>query len=85
MDFYRTEVLPAMGADNVDAYLSGVLELGDALDAMNAEGRLEEVSLTEENQTFLNLCRSAVEQGLSGTEAYTVLSMLAGSAGEDAQ
>lgn len=85
MDFYRTEVLSAMGADNVDAYLSGVLELGDALDAMNAEGRLEEVSLTEENQTFLNLCRSAVEQGLSGTEAYTVLSMLAGSAGEDAQ
>lgn len=85
MDFYRTEVLPAMGADNMDQFLSGVLELGDALDAMNAEGRLEEVSLTEEDQTFLNLCRSAVEQGLSGTEAYTVLSMAAGSAGEDAQ
>ena len=85
MDFYRTEVLPAMGADNMDQFLSGALELGDALDAMNAEGRLEEVSLTEENQTFLNLCRSTVEQGLSGTEAYTVLSMAAGSAGEDAQ
>lgn len=85
MEFYRTEVLPAMGADNMDVFLSGVLELGDALDAMNGEDRLEPVSLTEENQTFLNLCRSAVEQGLSGTEAYTVLSMAAGSAGDGGQ
>lgn len=78
MDFYRQEVLPAMGAENMDAFLSGVLELGDALDAMNGEDRLEPVALSEENQTFLNLCRSAVDQGLSGTEAYTVLTMLAG-------
>ena len=85
MDFYRTELLPAMGADNMDAYLSGVLELGDALDAMNAEGRMEEVSLNEENQAFLNLCRSAVEQGLSGPDAYAVLSLAAGASGEDAQ
>ena len=85
MEFYRTELLPAMGADNVDRFLSGVLELGDALDAMNAGGRLEEVSLNEENQAFLNLCRSVSEQGLSGTEAYTVLSLAAGSSGEDAQ
>ena len=85
MDFYRQEVLPAMGAENMDAFLSGVTKLGDALDAMNGEDRLEPVALTEENQTFLNLCRSAVDQGLSGTEAYTVLSMAAGSAGEDAQ
>lgn len=85
MEFYRQEVLPAMGAENMDAFLSGVLELGDALDAMNAEGRMEEVSLDEENQAFLDLCRSAVDQGLSGTEAYTVLSMVTGSAGEDAQ
>lgn len=85
MDFYRTELLSAMGADNMDQFLSGVLELGDALDAVSAEGRMEEVSITEENQAFLNLCRSAVDQGFSGTEAYMVLSMLAGSAGEDAQ
>ena len=85
MDFYREEVLPAMGADNMDQFLSGVLELGDALDAMNAEGRQETVSLNEENQSFLSLCRSVSEQGLSGTEAYTVLSMLAGSAGADGE
>lgn len=85
MDFYRQEALPAMGAENMDAFLSGVLELGDALDAMNGEDRLEPVALSEENQAFLNLCRSTVEQGLSGTEAYTVLSMLAGSADEAGQ
>lgn len=85
MDFYREDVFPAMGADNMDAYISGVLKLGDALDAMNAEGRQETVSLNEENQSFLSLCRSVSEQGLSGTDAYTVLSMLAGSAAEVGQ
>lgn len=85
MDFYRTELLPAMGADNVERFLSGVLELGDTLDAMNAEGRAEEVSLTDESQTFLNLCRSAADQDLTGTAAYTVLSLAAGSSGEEGQ
>ena len=77
MDFYRTEVLSAMGADNVTAFVYGVLSLGEALDAMNAEGRLETVELNETNQSFLTLCRSVKEQGISGQDAYTILSMLA--------
>lgn len=77
MDFYRTEVLPAMGAENMDTFLSGVLELGGTLDAMNAEGRLEPVELNETNQSFLALCRSVSEQGISGQDAYTVLSLMA--------
>ena len=77
MDFYREEVLPAMGADNVSAFVDGVLALGDALDAMNAEGRLEPVALNETNQAFLALCRSVKEQGISGQDAYTVLSLMA--------
>lgn len=77
MDFYREEVLPAMGADNADAFVDGVLSLGEALDAMNAEGRLETVELNETNQSFLTLCRSVKEQGISGQDAYTILSMLA--------
>ena len=85
MDFYRTEVLPAMGAENMDAFVDGVLTLGDALDAMNAEGRLEPVALNETNHAFLTLCRSVKEQGLSGTTAYTVLSTLTGSAAETGQ
>ena len=77
MDFYREEVLPAMGADNAEAFMDGVLALSEALDAMNAEGRLETVELNETNQSFLTLCRSVKEQGISGQDAYTILSMLA--------
>lgn len=77
MDFYREEVLPAMGADNADAFMDGVLALGEALDAMNAEGRLETVELNETNQSFLTLCRSVKEQALTGQDAYTILTMLA--------
>lgn len=84
MDFYRTEVLPAMGTDNMDAFVDGVLALGDALDAMNAEGRRETVELNEGNQAFLALCRSVKEQGLTGEDAYILLSVAAQS-GEAAQ
>lgn len=76
MDFYREEVLPAMGANNVSAFVDGVLALGDALDAMNAGDRLEPVALNETNQSFLTLCRSVQEQGISGQDAYTVLALM---------
>ena len=85
MDFYREEVLPAMGADNVSAFVDGVLALGDALDAMNAEGRLEPVALNETNQSFLTLCRSVKEQGISGQDAYTVLALMAQSGEGEAE
>ena len=85
MDFYREEVLPAMGADNVSAFVDGVLALGDALNAMNTEGRLEPVALNETNQAFLTLCRSVKEQGISGQDAYTVLSLMAQSGEGEAE
>ena len=85
MDFYREEVLPAMGADNVSAFVDGVLSLGEALDAMNGEGRLETVGLNETNQSFLTLCRSVKEQGISGQDAYTVLSLMVQSGEEEAE
>ena len=85
MDFYREEVLPAMGTNNVSAFVDGVLALGDALDAMNAEGRLEPVALNETNQSFMALCRSVKEQDLSGQDAYTVLSLMAQSGEGEAE
>lgn len=85
MDFYREEVLPAMGADNMPAFVDGVLALGDALDAMNAEGRLEPVALNETNQSFMALCRSVKNQDLSGQDAYTVLSLMAQSGEGEAE
>lgn len=85
MDFYREEVLPAMGTDNMEAFVDGVLALGEALDAMNAEGRLETVELNETNQSFLTLCCSVKEQALSGQDAYTILTMLAQSGEGEAE
>lgn len=85
MDFYREEVLPAMGADNAETFMDGVLALGEALDAMNAEGRLETVELNETNQSFLTLCRSVKEQALTGQDAYTVLSLMARSGEGEAE
>lgn len=85
MDFYREEVLPAMDADNGSAFGDGVLALGNALDAMNAEGRLEPVALNETNQSFMALCRSVKEQGISGQDAYTILAMLAQSGEGEAE
>lgn len=52
---------------------------------MNAEGRLETVELNETNQSFLTLCRSVKEQGLSGQDAYTVLSLMARSGEGEAE
>ena len=79
MDFYREEVLPAMGADNAEAFVDGVLALGEALDDMNGEGRLET------NQSFLTLCRSVKNQNLSDQDAYTILIMLAQSGEGEAE
>lgn len=73
VDFYREEVLPAMGADKMSIFVDGVLALGDALDAMNGEGRLEPVALNETNQAFLAQCRSIKEQSLSEEEGYLLL------------
>ena len=53
--------------------MDGVLALGDALDAMNGEGRLEPVELNETNQAFLAQCRFIKEQGLSEEEGYLLL------------
>lgn len=73
VDFYREEVLPAMGAGEMSMFVGGVLALGDALDAMNGEGRLEPVELNETNQAFLAQCRSIKEQSLSEEEGYLLL------------
>lgn len=72
--FYRDEVLPAAGEANADAVAEGVLAFRDLLAEVNGqEGRMEEIVLTEENQTFVNLVSSALSSGLSGGELYQYL------------
>ena len=71
-DFYRTEVLPAVTEETLDAYLDGVLETSTYLDTFNQD-RLEAIELSEENQTFLGLVESVREGGLTGQPALALL------------
>lgn len=75
LDFYRNEVLPAAGAERVNEFLEGVHGL-DAYLKEYSEGRMEEIALSEENQTLLNAANSVLNEGLSGEAAYAALSLL---------
>lgn len=77
IEFYRNEVLPAVGAEQMDVFTDGVLALRDYL-AEYSEGRLEEIELTEENQAFLETVSSAKEAGMSGKDLYILLTEILG-------
>lgn len=80
-EFYREEVLPAMGEAEIDMFLDQVLQTRDYLETYS-EGRLEEIELTEENQAFLEAAAMAKAGGMSAKDAYQLLSTLGGT--EDA-
>lgn len=71
-DFYREEVLPALSAEQMDVYLQGVLETKAFLDSFS-EGRLEEIALSEENRTYLELVEALANNGLPDEAAYDML------------
>ena len=81
LDFYRNEVLPTAGAEHIGEFMDGVLALRDYLTEYS-QGRLEEIQLTEENQSFLSMVSSAEENGISGEAAYVLLTTLAAGASE---
>lgn len=72
LNFYRNEVLPAMGAERLDDFLAGLDALRDALNAQN-EKMLEPLTLSEENETFLNLVDSVIREKLEPAAAFLVL------------
>lgn len=74
--FYRTDVLNAITAEEMDVYLDGVQGTVEYL-AEYSEGRLEEIELTEENQTFLDTVAMAANSDLSDEDAYRLLAILA--------
>lgn len=76
-DFYRNEVLPAMGEEGMEPFLEGVEAAVDALNTFS-EGRLEEIALTEENQAFLDALSSARESGMSSADAYFYFTQVLG-------
>ena len=75
LNFYRNEVLPAIGAENVSVFLDGVLETKAYLETYS-QGRLEEIELTEENAAFLTTVASVRENGLPDEAAYLMLTQM---------
>lgn len=72
MDFYRTEVMNTITAEQAAQVAAGVQMVGDALDAFNVD-RLETIELTAENQMFLAAARTVRAENLTGDEAYQLL------------
>ncbi len=75
LKFYRTEVLPAIAPEDISVFVDGVLAAKAYLESYS-EGRLEEIELTEENQGFLDTVSSVQEDGLSGADAYQLLTQM---------
>ena len=75
LDFYREEVMPAMGAENMDEFLNGVLQTKEYLETYST-GRLEEIELTEENQTFLELVPVVAESNAVNATYETLMMLL---------
>lgn len=79
MDFYRMTVLPAMTKESVGIYMDGVQALAEKLADYNI-GRMETVSLNEENTKFLQSVVSLQESGIGGEQALALLTMVSGTA-----
>lgn len=73
LSFYRNEVLPAAGVEQMDVFMGGVLALDGFLQEWS-EGRLEEIQLSEENRIFLERARDGHAQGLPAEALYLYLS-----------
>lgn len=74
VDFYRSTVLPAAGAEGMDVFLDGVRALADYLEDYS-EGRQEEIALTDENRDFLDRAEACRREGLEGDAALLYLAM----------
>lgn len=75
-DFYRQGVLDIVEEDTVGRYLYGVLGTITKLEEFNNSGRQVTITLSEENQKFVDLVLSIHDQGL--TEGAALSALLAG-------
>ena len=58
-------------------YLSGICQTGDWLEEFN-QGRMEQITLSEENQNFLEAARLAATTGSSNESSYILIGQAAG-------
>lgn len=71
-DFYRNEVLYMAGPDHMAEFAEGVQAFQSYLEEFNAE-RIGKITLSQENQAFLELTASGADQGLSDGALYEYL------------
>lgn len=70
--FCWSDILAAMGEENVDQFIAGVLSLADQLDEQNAR-MLVPVSINVANSGFIDACREVSASGLSSAEKFARL------------
>lgn len=70
--FYFTEVLPAMGVENMEQFIEGVQGTINFLEKHNQE-RQDKILLTEENQRMVNLLVLGIEEGIQLEGLYSLL------------
>lgn len=75
LDFYRSEVFPAMGQEHIDEFLAGVLKTIDDLDMYNTD-RIDPIELSEENQKFTNIVTDIRNENMTEENAYAILNLL---------
>ena len=64
--------------EELEEFLPGVAEFAARLSAFNSSGRLEQIVLSEENQSFLDTAVSLTRSGAGGKAAYAILETLLG-------
>ena len=71
---YRQAVNQLSG-DEMEVFVAGLCEMGERLEQFN-QGRMEQITLSEENQAFLDGAFQIRDQGITGDSAFQLLVML---------
>lgn len=70
--FYRTEVLPAMGRENIRLFVEYVLEIMDYYNRFQ-EFHMETIPFSRENLAFMDAVNAVAASGMTDEEAYNFL------------
>ena len=64
-----------LSGDEMEVFVAGLCEMGERLEQFN-QGRMEQITLSEENQAFLDGAFQIRDQGITGDSAFQLLVML---------
>ena len=71
-----------LAPEDMEEYVSGICQTGDWLEQFN-QGRMEQIVLTADNQSFLETVRTAASAGAGGESVYALLGQALGSGEAD--